>query len=334
MNTTKKPCENGRLFYFRRKIAYINCFSPSFIQRHLRVCKRNFMQLARTKIVNFFSPTIDVSDKNLKFFTKKSRSAESTNSIIAVATMRHNIKSIKSISLHAAKIPKRDYFPTFTVTVITPFSIWSTLYFLSDTCELRSWGLEALVQALRQNSTKALIAQLDYSTCDVAAKLAHLWNKSLVTWTCPQVCPPASNFTLYRSLIRSNHTWECNGIFSFLKQILKHALFESDVKLLRFLKGLATWKNIQLELLGRSRMSDKNCLENSSRGRYSDKAGLILFQSRARETSREKRLRARKWSANGKNQPNRNNGTRHLRLVVFPLRLVASFVSETRKQIN
>ncbi|KAL7302296.1 hypothetical protein TKK_0004960 [Trichogramma kaykai] len=56
----------------------------------------------------------------------------------------------------------------------------------AQTCEERTWGLEALVQALSQRTTKALVAQLDYSTCEVAAKLAHLWNKSLVTWTCPQ----------------------------------------------------------------------------------------------------------------------------------------------------
>ncbi|XP_031787096.1 guanylate cyclase 2D isoform X2 [Nasonia vitripennis] len=56
----------------------------------------------------------------------------------------------------------------------------------AETCEVRSWGLEALVQALSQKTTKALVAQLDYNTCEVAAKLAHLWNKSLITWTCPQ----------------------------------------------------------------------------------------------------------------------------------------------------
>ncbi|CAB0041147.1 unnamed protein product [Trichogramma brassicae] len=65
-----------------------------------------------------------------------------------------------------------------------PFS--STRGAYTQTCEERTWGLEALVQALSQKTTKALVAQLDYSTCEVAAKLAHLWNKSLVTWTCPQ----------------------------------------------------------------------------------------------------------------------------------------------------
>ncbi|XP_024943902.1 uncharacterized protein LOC107270796 [Cephus cinctus] len=53
------------------------------------------------------------------------------------------------------------------------------------TCESRSRGLGGLVQALGQTSTRALIAALDVNTCDVAARLAHLWDKPLLTWTCP-----------------------------------------------------------------------------------------------------------------------------------------------------
>ncbi|XP_023248641.1 retinal guanylyl cyclase 2 [Copidosoma floridanum] len=56
----------------------------------------------------------------------------------------------------------------------------------TDTCDKRTLGLEALVNAMSQKSTRAVVAQLDYSTCEAAAVLAHLWNKSLVTWTCPQ----------------------------------------------------------------------------------------------------------------------------------------------------
>ncbi|XP_058791773.1 guanylate cyclase D isoform X2 [Phymastichus coffea] len=55
-----------------------------------------------------------------------------------------------------------------------------------ESCEERSWGLEGLVQALSRKTTRAMLAQLDYNTCEVVAKLAHLWNKPLVTWTCPQ----------------------------------------------------------------------------------------------------------------------------------------------------
>ncbi|XP_043283814.1 retinal guanylyl cyclase 2 isoform X2 [Venturia canescens] len=55
----------------------------------------------------------------------------------------------------------------------------------SLTCESKSWGLGVLVQALGQATTKALIAALDPNTCEVAARLAHLWDKPLLTWTCP-----------------------------------------------------------------------------------------------------------------------------------------------------
>ncbi|KAF7996629.1 hypothetical protein HCN44_002275 [Aphidius gifuensis] len=51
-------------------------------------------------------------------------------------------------------------------------------------CESKSWGLGALVQVLEQSTTKALIAALDVNTCQVAERLAFLWNKPLLTWTC------------------------------------------------------------------------------------------------------------------------------------------------------
>ncbi|KAK0094156.1 hypothetical protein PV326_011713 [Microctonus aethiopoides] len=55
----------------------------------------------------------------------------------------------------------------------------------SLTCESKSWGLGVLVDILGQSTTKALIAALDSNTCEVAARLAHLWEKPLLTWTCP-----------------------------------------------------------------------------------------------------------------------------------------------------
>ncbi|KAG7199229.1 hypothetical protein KM043_018098 [Ampulex compressa] len=55
----------------------------------------------------------------------------------------------------------------------------------SLTCESQTWGLDTLLHVLGQTRTKALIAALDSQTCDIAAKLAHLWMKPLLTWTCP-----------------------------------------------------------------------------------------------------------------------------------------------------
>ncbi|XP_034940312.1 receptor-type guanylate cyclase gcy-12 isoform X3 [Chelonus insularis] len=57
----------------------------------------------------------------------------------------------------------------------------------SVTCESKSWGLGILIEVLGQPTTKALIAALDSNTCEVAEKLAHLWEKPLLTWTCPTV---------------------------------------------------------------------------------------------------------------------------------------------------
>ncbi|XP_046427719.1 retinal guanylyl cyclase 2 [Neodiprion fabricii] len=55
----------------------------------------------------------------------------------------------------------------------------------SVTCETRSRGLGALVNALGRNTTRALIATVEPDTCEVAARLADLWDKPLITWTCP-----------------------------------------------------------------------------------------------------------------------------------------------------
>jgi hypothetical protein len=55
------------------------------------------------------------------------------------------------------------------------------------TCETETGGLGALIHALGESNTKAVIATLDSSICEVAAKLAHLGNKPLLTWTCPLV---------------------------------------------------------------------------------------------------------------------------------------------------
>ncbi|XP_048509125.1 retinal guanylyl cyclase 2 isoform X2 [Athalia rosae] len=52
-------------------------------------------------------------------------------------------------------------------------------------CESRSRGLGALVDALGRSTTKALIAAVDPDTCEVAGRLAHLWDKPFITWTCP-----------------------------------------------------------------------------------------------------------------------------------------------------
>ncbi|XP_067207687.1 retinal guanylyl cyclase 2 isoform X2 [Linepithema humile] len=55
----------------------------------------------------------------------------------------------------------------------------------SLTCETETGGLGALIHVLGETNTKAVIATLDSSICEVAAKLAHLGNKPLLTWTCP-----------------------------------------------------------------------------------------------------------------------------------------------------
>ncbi|KAJ8686311.1 hypothetical protein QAD02_022105, partial [Eretmocerus hayati] len=82
-------------------------------------------------------------------------------------------------SLNASAIPtelQRDY-PTALAIDMVP---------KVETCESRSGGLAALAQALGQKSTDTLVASVDYDSCEVVAKLANLWNKTLVTWTCPQ----------------------------------------------------------------------------------------------------------------------------------------------------
>ncbi|XP_063978176.1 retinal guanylyl cyclase 2 isoform X2 [Diachasmimorpha longicaudata] len=55
----------------------------------------------------------------------------------------------------------------------------------SLTCDTKSWGLGVLVDVLERPSTRALIAALDINTCEAAERLAYLWNKPLLTWTCP-----------------------------------------------------------------------------------------------------------------------------------------------------
>ncbi|XP_066588418.1 retinal guanylyl cyclase 2-like [Prorops nasuta] len=55
----------------------------------------------------------------------------------------------------------------------------------SLTCGSGSTALAALVGALKQARTKALIASLDLDSCEFAGKLATLWHKPLLTWTCP-----------------------------------------------------------------------------------------------------------------------------------------------------
>ncbi|XP_011334672.2 retinal guanylyl cyclase 2 isoform X1 [Ooceraea biroi] len=55
----------------------------------------------------------------------------------------------------------------------------------SLTCETETGGLGALIHLLGGGDTRAVIATLDASICEVAAKLAHLGNKPLLTWTCP-----------------------------------------------------------------------------------------------------------------------------------------------------
>lgn len=65
------------------------------------------------------------------------------------------------------------------------------------TCETETGGLGALIHALGESKTKAVIAALDSSICEVAAKLAHLGNKPLLTWTCPLVsvlCNPTPSW--------------------------------------------------------------------------------------------------------------------------------------------
>jgi len=68
------------------------------------------------------------------------------------------------------------------------------------TCEAETGGLAALIHLLGGGETGAVIATLDSSVCEVAAKLAHLGNKPLLTWTCPLVS--VVTFTSSRRVIR------------------------------------------------------------------------------------------------------------------------------------
>jgi hypothetical protein len=48
-------------------------------------------------------------------------------------------------------------------------------------------GLTALLGALTDSSTTALIGSMDPVLCEAVAKLATHRNKSFITWSCPQV---------------------------------------------------------------------------------------------------------------------------------------------------
>jgi hypothetical protein len=48
-------------------------------------------------------------------------------------------------------------------------------------------GLEALLEALADGRTTALIGSVDPVLCETVAKLAARRTKSFITWSCPQV---------------------------------------------------------------------------------------------------------------------------------------------------
>jgi hypothetical protein len=48
-------------------------------------------------------------------------------------------------------------------------------------------GLTALLEALTDSSTTALIGSVDPVLCETVAKLATHRTKSFITWSCPQV---------------------------------------------------------------------------------------------------------------------------------------------------
>jgi hypothetical protein len=48
-------------------------------------------------------------------------------------------------------------------------------------------GLTALLEALADSSTTALIGSVDPAMCETVAKLATHRRKSFITWSCPQV---------------------------------------------------------------------------------------------------------------------------------------------------
>lgn len=75
-------------------------------------------------------------------------------------------------------------------------------FLISVSCETKTRGLDALLRVLGQRTTKALVAALDSPMCDVTAKLAHLWNVPLFTWTCPLVCDARLLHHLLRALHR------------------------------------------------------------------------------------------------------------------------------------
>lgn len=63
----------------------------------------------------------------------------------------------------------------------------------SAVCDSKSRGLSAILDALSQESTKALIGSVEEDLCDVTSRLADMWAKPLLSWSCPQV----TNIILY-----------------------------------------------------------------------------------------------------------------------------------------
>ncbi|PSN34800.1 hypothetical protein C0J52_24937 [Blattella germanica] len=60
----------------------------------------------------------------------------------------------------------------------------------SAVCEDMLGGLTALLEALANSSTTALIGSVDPVLCETVAKLAAHKSKSFVTWSCPQKQEP------------------------------------------------------------------------------------------------------------------------------------------------
>jgi hypothetical protein len=61
------------------------------------------------------------------------------------------------------------------------------LVFVSVVCTDMLGGLTALLEALTDSSTTALIGSVDPVLCETVAKLATHRSKSFITWSCPQV---------------------------------------------------------------------------------------------------------------------------------------------------
>ncbi|KDR17127.1 Retinal guanylyl cyclase 2, partial [Zootermopsis nevadensis] len=70
----------------------------------------------------------------------------------------------------------------------------------SAVCEDRLGGLTALLEALTDRSTTALIGSVDPVLCETVAKLAARRTKSFITWSCPQ--SPLSDRNKYSTFYR------------------------------------------------------------------------------------------------------------------------------------